>query len=309
MAEEFGYGLSHLSGVLGGWDIHTDKEDPLANDLNGLSQEARNKIQAIKADFLTRAKNVFSEVVGDVVPINVNYIADLQYQFITLNFASMSEEYQAALHDEMRQKRKLMSSLAGNGFMSVPGFAADPLNELRMETTGKVGAIYREALTQRQANELALFEGKTGALIDLLADLMAARSRFLIVGQQYANSIAKGIKFAVDSTYFDAMTQMKYDELSIKELKVDTQRKNDTLQAYTSVVNIQSRMDATMREYVDYLARDKENAQLADYRQYSDTQKQTVRAGVNAMEWLGRIAAAAEAAANVVVSASVTSFE
>jgi hypothetical protein len=113
----------------------------------------------------------------------------------------------------------------------------------------------------------------------------------------------------VDSTYFDAMTQMKYDELSIKELKVDTQRKNDTLQAYTSVVNIQSRMDATMREYVDYLARDKENAQLADYRQYSDTQKQTVRAGVNAMEWLGRIAAAAEAAANVVVSASVTSFE
>lgn len=294
------------------WDYVTDEGDgELSAELRDLSLEARDNIKDINDDFLAKAEALLGDLTGatDLV-VDVSVLSSLQYNFVTQTFETFSREYAAAQHEEMRERRKLMSELAAQGHTYLPGHAADLFNEQRLATAAKVTDLVRTTYRQRAKNRLDEFEARTNTLLSVLGELTDARIRALLAAKQYAVSVAKGVEFAIDKTYYEKLRSMQYNDLALKGFNEDTKIKADLMGAFNNVLQVQSRADGIVREYKDYtLGKVPEEAE-SDYSEaFINAQKETVSAAIDALMWLGKIAAAAEAAANVVVSSSVTAFE
>lgn len=306
---QFGYGdgIGSVESAIGidDWDIVTESVEG-----NSLRSEAIARITEIKNDFFNKAEDLLGEVVGSGLDVDISDITTAQYSFVAKTYADFANEIAAIEHEELRAKRKIISALAGQGYKYLPGHAADTFNEQRLETSDRTAALMRDTIRQRAQNELSQYEGLTSAILSALGDVTNARIAMLTEAKRYAISVAKGVEFAIDETYYPTLAQLKYENLRINEIKVDSAIKADAMSSFNRYVNTQSRADEMIRRYKDFvLGTNREDRAESDMKQYFDAQESAVKAGINALEWLGKIAAAAESAANVVVSAGVTSFE
>ena len=290
------------------WDITKD-DGTFFESLTDKRTEADGRIAAIKQDFYTKARDILDSLVGGLT-IDPAKISAIQYDFVTQVYDDFMLEHRAAQHAEMRERRKLLSSLAEQGHTFLPGHAADTLNEMKLATADGTVELMRTAYYQRAENKMRLFLAKQSAMMQAIDALAQAQEAQLKAVGEYAIAVAKGVKFVVDDTYFDTLASHEYKKLNFQEIQLDAAMKLAITSAFSRAYSTHGSMDATVRDFYNYTKGTDPTMQAEDdFKQYSDAQKISIDAGIKAIEWLGKIAAAAEAAANVVVSASTTSFE
>lgn len=312
----FGSDRSAIHNAIAGPDASADEVWAIQKDdgsfLDGLTDkrsDADTRVAAIKQDFYTKAGDILDELVGGLI-VSPDKIGDIQYTFVDQVYNDFMLEHRAAQHAEMRERRKLLSSLAEAGHVYMPGHVADTLNEMKLATSDGTIELMRTAYYQRAENKIKLFIAKHQAMMQAIEALAQAREAQLKAIGEYAIAVSKGVKFVVDDTYFDTLASHEYDKLQFQEIEIDSRIKQSIISAFSRAYGTHGSLDATVRDFYNYaLGTDKTMAVEDDFQQYSDAQKISIDAGIKAIEWLGKIAAAAEAAANLVVSSSTTSFE
>ncbi len=273
-------------------------------DIQDLSAESRESIAAIQNDYVGIATGMLDDIVGA-------YTVDVGPLLEAISTASfiptMAGEIGKGESINKRARIAVMDAAAQRGFTHMPGqvvadIVAAQLNEYGVgEARSVVGSI--------NATKIAAFSAQIDALSDALSAMISGKGRVLSAAASYAASIARATEVAVDETFAIAQAAQEYKKLDAKIKIRKASERDDLVSAMTSASRAEANYELSVRQLELAMVKAGIKFTAADYSQYSAQQKTTVDAGIDAVEWLGKIAAAAEAAANVVVSSSVTAFE
>lgn len=268
-----------------------------------LAADARGAVAAIQEDYVGIATAMLEDIVGafdvDISPL---------LQAISVSFEpSFSGELGRGASINKRARIGVMDAAAQRGFTYMPGqvvadIVAAQLNEYGVsEARSVVGTI--------NAAKIAAFSEHIGALSDALSAMVTGKARVLNAAASYATAIARATEVAIDETFAIPQAEHAYKKLESRIKIKQAAERDDLISALTAASSADASFGVSLRKLELAAARAGVDFVEADYAQYSSAQKTTVEVGVAAVEWLGRLAAAAEAAANVVVSASVTAFD
>jgi len=305
VAGEGGANLKTAAGV-SVWTPNTVENDALAEQLNELGTAAKDAVEATLADLETRATDYLTDIIG--LPASFPDIATLTALDYTPEVIDTTADGIAEDHEALRKQRAYLSQLAARGHTYMPGFAVDAISEIHLQQADKRRELAVNVVKQQNSAVLSVYSAKIGSLGSALNSLTRARMAFIGAAGDYVNSVRKGVTYSIDQTFFDALTQLKYDALQVKVFNEDTGVKSRAISAFNELQNAQSAYDAGLRDYL--MAKQKYVLSMRDldYGQYISEQKVTTQTGIAMIEMLGRIAAAAEAAMNVVVSSAESSF-